>query len=658
MKKTGIVFLCVVSLAMGWQARAQTFDNSGNGMLKGSYYFRQVYLYGNGSDASAAFGEITFNGSGSYTLSASAIDYSQGSGTLTTSGTYTISASGLGYITNPLASGSANVIYGLVSQGIFIGSSTQNPSGFNDLFIAAPIGSATPAFSGTYSVAFMDLGLGISGKYQLSPNGSGSLGTVAVSYYGVNSSGATFTGSSNESGVKYTASNGAESMTFPSSTQSTTLPVSGQEYLYSSPDGNFVFGGSPQGFDFFVGVHASSSPTFSGLYYQAGIDLAGDAYYGSLDAIPSIDGLLGHQRILDLGSTYYDYTYSDASQLNPDGSYDDGFAIHHVFGQIGSLGAGSISVGYGTDGNSGINVAIQGPTLSGSGSAMYLNPIGVQNQSSSALFTAGIAPGEYITLTGNNLVSGTNVAPNFPASYPTTGLGGIEVLMNGYSAPLVYTCSKCDGGNDLIIAVTPWELTGAGVVQIQAVSTASGTRSNAVTLFQSMTAPGLKASENGIGDVSAQHASNFSLITSSSPAQIGETIVLYAVGLGSVSPMLADGAAGGSTISSITEQPLTVYFDDGVNAPASATIGFSGLVAGYVNLYQLNVTVPSGINSGDVFVEIAGPDSYTSEASIPIGSSGLAASAKADKQIHRRPTPATKAPRGLNPNVRLPAGAN
>jgi uncharacterized protein (TIGR03437 family) len=438
-------------------------------------------------------------------------------------------------------------------------------------------------------------------------------------------------------------------LTFPSSTQSNTLPVSGQEYLYASPDGNFVFGGSPEGFDIFVGVHVSSGPAFSGLYYQAGLDLAGDAYYGSLYAIPSIDGLLGHQRILQLGSTYYDYTYSDSSQLNSDGSYDDGFGIHHLFG----LG-GAISIGYGTDGNSGINVAIQGPTLTGSG--MYLNPTGIQNQSSSALFTAGIAPGEYITLTGSGLVTGTNVAPKFPTTYPTQ-LGGIEVLMNGNPAPLVYSCSQCDSGNDLIIAVTPWELTGTGVLQIQVVSTA-GARSNAVTLFQSMTAPGVKASENGIGDVSAQHASNFSLITTSSPAQIGETIVLYAVGLGSVSPVLQDGQAGGSSISSITEQPISVYFDDGVNAPAQASIGFSGLVAGYVNLYQLNVTVPSGINSGDVFVEIAGPDSYTSEASIPIGSTGLAAAARAEKPVHRRPMAAGKVQRGLNPSVRLPSGAN
>ena len=39
-------------------------------------------------------------------------------------------------------------------------------------------------------------------------------------------------------------------MTFP--TSSTAL-FTGQYYLYFSPDGNFVFGGSPTGFDMFVG---------------------------------------------------------------------------------------------------------------------------------------------------------------------------------------------------------------------------------------------------------------------------------------------------------------------------------------------------------------------------------------------------------------------
>jgi hypothetical protein len=35
--------LLVLSAAASWQASAQTWDTSGNGLLKGAYYFRQVF---------------------------------------------------------------------------------------------------------------------------------------------------------------------------------------------------------------------------------------------------------------------------------------------------------------------------------------------------------------------------------------------------------------------------------------------------------------------------------------------------------------------------------------------------------------------------------------------------------------------------------------
>ena len=60
-----------------------------------------------------------------------------------------IAASGYGFMSSPLASlfngSSANgdVVYGLVSNGIFVGSSTENGIGYNDLMIAAPLPSPT-----------------------------------------------------------------------------------------------------------------------------------------------------------------------------------------------------------------------------------------------------------------------------------------------------------------------------------------------------------------------------------------------------------------------------------------------------------------------------------------------------------------------------------
>ena len=64
MKKLARLAL-LLTAATGWQAAAQTFDNSGNSMLQGTYYFREViYLLadqaGDLGQAVALFGNITF----------------------------------------------------------------------------------------------------------------------------------------------------------------------------------------------------------------------------------------------------------------------------------------------------------------------------------------------------------------------------------------------------------------------------------------------------------------------------------------------------------------------------------------------------------------------------------------------------------------------
>src|ERR1700760_126391 len=114
-------FLALSLVVAGWPVAAQTtptFDNSGNGQLKGTYYFREVfYLVGDSSgdlgQALALYGNVTFSGTGTYTMSATLFDSNSGfpqSGTL--SGTYSISASGYGFLSNPLSNGDS--IYGLV----------------------------------------------------------------------------------------------------------------------------------------------------------------------------------------------------------------------------------------------------------------------------------------------------------------------------------------------------------------------------------------------------------------------------------------------------------------------------------------------------------------------------------------------------------------
>src|SRR5438067_908361 len=108
---------------------AVVFDKSGNGLLKGVYNFRHVAWQvgtddtGNLGKAVALYGTITFDGNGNYSLNASAWDSRNSTvQRAVATGTYIISASGLGRISSTLFVDGVG-IDGLVSQGIFIGSS-------------------------------------------------------------------------------------------------------------------------------------------------------------------------------------------------------------------------------------------------------------------------------------------------------------------------------------------------------------------------------------------------------------------------------------------------------------------------------------------------------------------------------------------------------
>jgi hypothetical protein len=332
--KTKTTLLVLLFGACAWQSSAQSFDSSGDGMLNGSYYFRQViYLpdqsTGELNAAVSIQGTLNFSGTGGYTFSGSLLDSANGCCTpqtnLTSSGTYVISASGEGYISGILGAIDANFpnndsIVGLVSHGgIFIGSTTENITGYYDMFIAAPIGSSpatNSTFNGAYTVAYVDPTFVGDALFTLNANGQGYIGTVnATEYIGNNTtaSGQTL------NNVSYSFSNGAAQLNL-GGTVSNTVLLAGSELLYISPDGSFVFGGSYNGFDMFAGARnaTSSMSNYNGLYYQAGLD-ALDAYFGSVKFVPGTTGFpqgsqaIGHQRVNSpLYGGSIDYTYYDA----------------------------------------------------------------------------------------------------------------------------------------------------------------------------------------------------------------------------------------------------------------------------------------------------------------------------------------------------------
>ena len=318
--------------------------------------------------------------------------------------------------------------------------------------------------------------------FQMSADGAGNISALSVPGY-IGGDG-TAIQTQNISSFKYNFSNGAAVLNFPA--PSSFLYFSGQEYLNMSPDGNFMFGGSPNGFDMIVGIRNPTAGTlqnFGNMYYQAGIDedmslysttsafVNIGSYYGSL--VNGGNGnLVAHERQLNTSQLAASlgalgYTYMDTYPSSITGTYNDTSAsMQYAFGTNGTY-----RIGAGVYPFLGLNVAIQAPTFSGSASGPYLNPAGVTNSASSAPFTAGVSPGELITLYGTNLASQLVVSPVVPL--PTT-LGGVQVLFDGLPGAIYYVSP----GQVSVLVPFAYPFS---VVSIQLIN--NGVRSNTITVL-------------------------------------------------------------------------------------------------------------------------------------------------------------------------------
>ncbi len=657
------LFLCLAA-AGPLAAQTPAFDTSGNGMLNGTYYFRHVYylidtgedsngVVGDINNAIAVYGTISFSGNGTYTINGFANDYGAGfqadplscylasatcaanAGTAV-NGTYSISASGFGFLVDPVT---GDNILGLVAaNGVFSGSSTEaEVSGeYSDLFIGAPLASPAPTgFKGAYTVVGFSPGTDFS--FALNPSGSSTL-ALAISGYYETGGNSTLSQSAN---VTYTFSNGAGVLNFPNNSTANFF-TGGQEFIYFSPDGNFFFGGSSTGFDMVLGVNnASSDQSFgtcnggsSCLYYQAGIDqnfsdLGNgfadlDGYYGSFNAT-SNGNIIGHERVADqeFYVSAYGYTFADSFTPPVTGAYvDGGTSINYWVGD-----GGTVRIGEGIGPYLGITVAFQAPKFTPSGS-VYINPTGIVNAASFSPFTSGVAPGEFITIFGNNLAPSNLVASSVP--YPTM-LNGVQVMVDGVAAPLYFVTPG------QIAAIVP-SANPYSIANIQVIN--NGASSNVVSELINPTVPGLYTNPSGgIGYGAIVDTNTGQIVTPSTPANPGDTVELFATGLGTAYPSVADGAAPPDSPLSYTVNSIQADLDYG-NTPL--TVGFAGLAPTLAGLYQINVTIPTTTAAGDHALDISGlfptgtmaVQSY--EQQVLISVSGGAAARPAKASLRRR----------------------
>lgn len=205
-----------------------------------------------------------------------------------------------------------------------------------------------------------------------------------------------------------------------------------------------------------------------------------------------------------------------------------------------------------------------------------------------SLDLAPAAPGMTSALFGANLAVSTASLPN-NVPLPTT-LAGASVLVNDIPAPL-FSVSPTQ-----INFQMPYGLTGNFALIVA--RNAGGEATLRVARVDAH--PGIHLS-GAEGDITH---SNGARVTEASPARPGEELFLFASGLGPVTPAVTTGQPAPPLLLTRTISNSVVRVGNG-----AAEVRYSGLVWGYVGLYQINFVVPAG-QTGRVPVRLeTGPQS-------------------------------------------------
>lgn len=229
------------------------------------------------------------------------------------------------------------------------------------------------------------------------------------------------------------------------------------------------------------------------------------------------------------------------------------------------------------------------PVLVTAGTLNNLNPV----------VGAALAPGTVAQVYGSNLASTTAQ----PSSVPLPGtLNGTQILIGGMPAPIYFLSAR-----QMVVEI-PTEL--APGQQYSIIAMVNGALSLTDTLSLAPAEPGVAAYSNG--GVIAQHT-DFSLVTSTSPAHPGEALIMYLVGMGATSSMVPSGTAAPSNpTASVTLQP-TVQVDG-----QSADILFAGLTPGGVGLYQIDFVVPPAAKAGNLNVIVMQGAAVANTVTLPV----------------------------------------
>jgi uncharacterized protein (TIGR03437 family) len=196
------------------------------------------------------------------------------------------------------------------------------------------------------------------------------------------------------------------------------------------------------------------------------------------------------------------------------------------------------------------------------------------------------APVGLITITGRNLTKVEDGLRGWIGKTLPTSFNGTKLTIGGKSAPIIYVSPS------QITAQVPVDVT-AGPQPV--IVTNSNGPSAATNVTIASPAPAIFADGSGRGFVTHQ---GFDLVLPGNAARAGELLILWATGLGQTTPAVSTGQILDFTTRANTA-PVTVTIG-GQNAP----VVYSVAAPGFAGLYQIGVTMPSGVAAGNASVVV------------------------------------------------------
>ncbi len=202
------------------------------------------------------------------------------------------------------------------------------------------------------------------------------------------------------------------------------------------------------------------------------------------------------------------------------------------------------------------------------------------------------APGMLSSLFGTTSTqfgTGAPVGATFVNGRLPTSLGGVQVMVNGVAAPLLYVSPNQI--NFQMPNATP-----TGQQDIQAIQVSTNQVLADGEFFVEQSSPGLfTLSSSGNGQIAAVNADDNKTNSGSDPVKAGHFISIFGTGQGYLSNAPPDGApAPGAIPTALTTQ----VYAGGADVIPQGDVQYSGLAPGFVGLWQINFKVPSNAAPG------------------------------------------------------------